>query len=325
MSSANLEVNALSAICAQQVTFAGVPILLRTNYPGLLRYVSDYFPVSTNASIGTAAKVTLIVNETESLESESTPWFRARGQFALARFTPEDALWFNLQTCEVIGNFSRSLAGDRERWRRHIFPTLLGILAATIGIVPVHAGCIVGKAGGILLTAPSGTGKSTLTVALAKRGYAILSDDCSYLTANDSHIDAWGMPVPVKLLPDARKFFPELAKYRPEKSLNGEVAYEVDPEDCFRIPRSQHCRVACVVLLERSETPGCHISFAKGAEAVERLVAELEPLDGMLHAHYQQQIELMLPLAEAVCLRVSFNDHPDAVAKALDHALSFLN
>jgi len=79
------------------------------------------------------------------------------------------------------------------------------------------------------------------------------------------------------------------------------------------------------VLLERSETPGCHISFAKGAEAVERLVAELEPLDGMLHAHYQQQIELMLPLAEAVCLRVSFNDHPDAVAKALDHALSFLN
>lgn len=324
MSSARVEDNALSAICAQQVTFAGVPILLRTNYPGLLRYVSDYF-LTSELTTEPAAKLTLIVNDTESHHYEDTPWFRARGQFALARFTPGDALWFNLQTREVIGNFSRSLAGDRERWRRYIFPTLLGILSAAIGIVPVHAGCIVGSTGGILLTAPSGTGKSTLTVALAKRGYEILSDDCTYLTANGSEIDAWGMPVPVKLLPDARKFFPELARYRPAESLNGEIAYEVDPEDCFRFSRSQHCRVACVVLLERSETPGCQISFATGTDAVERLVAELEPLDGLLYPHYKQQIDLMLPLAEAVCLRVSFNDHPDAVAEALDRALSALN
>lgn len=328
MSGANVEDNVSSAICAQTMTFAGVPILLRTNYPGLLRCVSDFLPASTShdtAYPAEAAKVTLMVSDIEGAPCESTPWFRGRGPFALARFTSADAIWFNLQTREVVGTFSRSFAANRDNWRQFIFPTLLGILSAAIGIVPVHAACVVGPAGGILLTGPSGTGKSTLTVALAKRGYAVLSDDWSYLTAHDSHMDAWGTPVPLKLLPDALQFFPELTGYETHRSLNGEIAYEVDPQACFRLPRRLHCRVACVVLLERAAEPGCRISFTCGSNAVERLVAELEPLEGSLHLYYKQQVDLIQPLAETVCLRASFNDHPDAVAGALDQALSFLN
>ncbi len=312
-------------LCAQQVLFAGRPLLLRTNAPRLLRYARDFLASEgNNAEVlpRAVAKITLIVKSTEEVRGDSAPWFRARGHFALARFSSQDVLWFNLRTREVLGSFSVHFAEDEDRWRRHVFPTLLGILSAVIDVAPVHAACIAHSSGGVLLAGTSGAGKSTLTVSLAQRGYPLLSDDWTYISDHGDAIKAWGLPVPVKLLPDASNFFPELSSQFPRVSLNGEIAYEAEPEVCFHVPRRTHCGVKFIVLLERSAKQGCHIHEISAAEAVDHLITEIEPLHGSLAKYYDRQIDLIRQLKSAICLRASFKSHPRVVAEALDLALA---
>lgn len=311
-------------VCAQKIMFAGRPILLRTNAPRIAAYVGDFFPTAddANLSIAPVAEVTLVVKDKDSARDAASPWFRGRGEFAVARFTPWDTLWFNLRTRAVFGTFSTAMAADRERWRRHIFPTLLGILAATIDIVPVHAACLSQNNRGFLLTGPSGTGKSTLAVSLSKRGYAFLSDDWTCLTSNATDVEAWSLPMPVKLLPDAARFFPELQACHVGVSLNGEMAYEVSPEHGLGLFQQKSCTVAGVVLLQRTETRGCSISEIDEEEAIEHLVEDLEPLEGHLAACYERQVSIIRRLKNIACFRVCFNDHPHAVAQALDDTFS---
>ncbi|HEX3470708.1 MAG TPA: hypothetical protein VHT28_05935 [Silvibacterium sp.] len=317
------------AIRTQQLLFAGQPILLRTNASEIARYASGFFPEvrDTDArSTPPLATITLMQRETDEPLCENAPWFRARGHFALARFTRNDSFWFNLRAREVYGTFSSSLVDDRKRWCIHIFPALLGILAAAIEIAPVHAACLARHGRGVLLAGHSGAGKSTLTISLAKRGYALLADDWTYLSAagtttNGSGVEAWGIPVPVKLLSDACDLFPELLAYRLGTSLNNEIAYEVWPEECFGVSRLLHCPITAIALLERANEPGCRVSPISADEAIDHLVKELEPPGESLASCYEKQIDLIHRLANASCYRVSFNDHPYRVAAILDRAL----
>lgn len=313
-------------LCSQRLLFAGQPVLFKTNDPMIARHAGDFFPENDDADSGLmddSAKITVHVRASNE-GCDSTPWFRARGHFAFAQFTHADVFWFNLRTREVYGVCTPELAKDRWRWQVHIFPTLLGILSPVIDVVPVHAACLVCDGHGVLLTGQSGVGKSTLTIALAQRGYALLSDEWTYLSAAGRRVAAWGVPVPVKLLPDARRFFPELLGYAPARSLNGEMAYEVWPDECFGVSQRVRCSVNVIALLERSAKPGCDIARISPSEAIDHLKQELEPLLGPLARHYEQQLELIQGLAGTQCLRVSFNDRPNKVAESLDTALDLL-
>ena len=313
-------------LCSQRLLFAGQPILFKSNSPRIARYAGDFLQESPGLEASsTEARATIIVHVRETDEQcESAPLFRARGQFAFARFTRADSFWFNLRAREVYGVCSPELADDSWRWRVHIFPALLGILSAVIDVAPVHAACLVRRGEGVLLAGQSGAGKSTLTVAMAKRGYALLSDDWTYLSTAGSEVEAWGLPVPVKLLPDARRFFPELIAYDMTNSLNGEIAYEVFPEECFGISRGTRCPVTGVVLLERAAKPGCSITPVGAAEAIDHLAREVEPLEGSLARCYERQIDLIRHLGNVSCQRVSFSGHPESVAEALDIALAVM-
>src|SRR5271165_7101152 len=327
VSSVVIEETALT-LCAQRLLFAGRPILFRTNAPKIARCARDFFPKADNSNLHSAQAATItIYAQGTDVSYESAPWFRARGHFAAGRFTLADSFWFNLRTREVCGTCSLSLADDRTRWRSHIFPALLGILSATIDITPVHAACLTRGQQGVLLAGRSGTGKSTLTVAMAKRGYALLSDDWTYLSATgtqteEAEIEAWGIPVPIKLLPDASNFFPELLDYLPERSLNGEIAYEVAPDQCFGVSRVLRCSVKAVAFLERTKKPGSSIVPISAGEAIHHLAKEVEPLQGSLAPCYERQIDLIRRLGNISCYRVSFNSPPSNVAEALDNTLA---
>jgi hypothetical protein len=317
-------------LSTQRLLFAGQPILFCTNSSQLAMYARGYLPKGSDAiarATPVSATITVHVRESDEL-CESAPYFRARGNFAFARFTLADSFWFNLRTREVFGTCSPELANDRRRWPAHIFPALLGILSASIGVAPVHAACLVRDGRGVLLAGRSGTGKSTLTIAKARRGYELLSDDWSYLSVTEDGVDvgavqAWGLPVPVKLLPDASSFFPELRECQVDVSLNGEIAYEVFPEECFGVGRSLRCPVTNVVLLERGTEPGCAMHSISPNEAMNHLQAEVEPLEGELARCYRRQLDLIRRTVDgASCHRFFFNDHPDKVAQALDEALA---
>jgi len=308
---------------SQYLSFAGKPLLVQSNSCVILRHASSFFAQRNceEVSARPAAELRLMLRSDHDCHAEDAPWFRGKGYFALARFTHADSVWFNLRTCRACGFFSAAIASDAARWHKDILPAVAGILAPAIAVAPVHAACLSNNNSGILLTGKSGVGKSTLAVILARRGYGFLADDWSYLAQTRTGINAWSVPVPVKLLPDAVSYFPELASYLCAHSLNGELAYEVSPQECFGLSRKDHCPIRCIVLLDRSQQPGITISPVPAAEAIDWLCFEIEQLTGQLTSAYRAQIGLLEGLSESVCLRVTFNAPPQEVASAIDDAL----
>lgn len=311
---------------SQHCAFAGKPIFVRSNCTAILKHAAEFFGLrNERGRLSDAAPViTLIRSDEQKRESHDAPWFRGRGHFALARFTSADAVWFNLRTRTVFGVFSSQVASDSARWRKDILPTIAGILAPVISVAPIHAACLSKGISGVLLAGPSGIGKSTLSITLARLGYRFLADEWTYLAESNGEPLAWSLPVPVKLLPDAVTYFPELLNYQCAKSLNGELAYEVSPQKCFSLSRAANCRVKCIVLLERSAKRGCSIEPVSPVEAISQLTSDIEPLTGPLRHAYQQQLALLRPLSQVVCVRAVFNASPLQVARVLHRALKHI-
>lgn len=301
----------------------GKPCVLYTNSPKLQEVVSEFFrnPVSLADFIIPVMSLRFYVQETAS-EAPKVPvetvaslsHFRGFGPYVFATYGPDYKMCFNLLDREVTGVFPSSALQNEELWRRTILPVLVGIMACSLGTVALHSACLVYEGKGILISGHSGAGKSTLSVALAKKGLALLSDDWTYLSEEDGRQSLWGLPIPIKLLPDATRFFPELDDYLPACSLNGETAYEVDPERVFHCQRSLHCTPSCFLLLERSEVPYTTFEPIGIEEIVSYFADGLEELPEMLGHLRGPQIELIRGLSRCRLFRMRVHGDPDTVA-----------
>ena len=80
-------------LSTQRLLFAGQPILFCTNSSQLAMYARGYLPKGGDAiarATPVSATITVHVRESDEL-CESAPYFRARGNFAFARFTLADS------------------------------------------------------------------------------------------------------------------------------------------------------------------------------------------------------------------------------------------
>ena len=72
---------------------------------------------------------------------------------------------------------------------------LLDLILNASGGIAVHAACLQGASGAILLSGPPASGKSTLARAMAERGFPILGDDVAWFDMHTGRI----MPIPLPL------------------------------------------------------------------------------------------------------------------------------
>ncbi len=106
----------------------------------------------------------------------------------------------------------------------------LSMLARARAYTAIHAACVVRDGIGLVIQASAGTGKSTLAIAAARRGIGVLAEDVVFLRRGADHVELWGAPWVHRLLPDAPRWFPELAGRAPVRQPNGEhkIPLEVD-------------------------------------------------------------------------------------------------
>lgn len=245
------------------------------------------------------------------------PHFRALDHLYYASYGSGDAMVVDQLNRQVLGHFSLATASDLQYWKCTILPILAGIVSASVGVTPVHCACVVKDGRGLLLNGESGAGKSTLAVALSQVGFAYLADDCTYLSRSGSEIRAWGLPIPVKLLPDAVTFFPQLRHVAPQESLNGEMALQVDPNEELGVERCLTCTPEWLVFLERSPQTSPMFRRITSREAAARLAGDLESLPECIADQRRHQSETIDLLVDRNCWVLRHGITPQALAQEL--------
>lgn len=111
-----------------------------------------------------------------------------------------------------------------------------------------------GRDGLVLIHAPSGTGKSTTSLALASRGFGLCSDDVMILNARAEGITAWGMPRKVKVHRNTAAMLPFVAPCLGEKwDAEGEQSVSLDClGEIIRVEDVRARPVAALLHLARS-------------------------------------------------------------------------
>ena len=250
------------------------------------------------------------------------PWplahFRGLDHLVVAAFDSENTVLVDLRQRRAVGRFSPAMALDAGHLRKVVFPTLFGIFTFTIPVTPLHCACVERGGGALLLTGASGSGKSTLSLALARQGFGFLSDEWTYFSWREGRLLAWGLSTPVKLLLGALEDFPELAPIQPGSSLNGEIAYEVEPECAFGVRRSVCAEPDCLIVLERQRIPGFSLTSISSAEVAAQFedqvayLAEQRFLEGRDLA-----VKTVQGLGGISCWRLRYGGRPAPVARAL--------
>lgn len=146
---------------------------------------------------------------------------------------------------DAVAYVSRERLADRSSFRHDVLEALTWALLTRFDRQPFHAAALAVDDAVLLLAGGTGSGKSTLAYAAARAGIEVLTDDIVFLQSTPA-IRVWGMPAPVRLLPDAAAHFDELAGIDPVQLHNGKKKVVAPPGDAC-IPRAYDRCIMCVL------------------------------------------------------------------------------
>jgi hypothetical protein len=277
---------------------SGVIWKVTTNSPEMLSTLEALSEPVRDETVATCLELFLSVDPGSSRrDPEFRPYFRALDHLFFAGFGPGDTLLIDQRRCRVVGTIGPDTACDLDYWGRIILPCMAGITSACTGVAPVHCACVVRNGQGLLIHGRSGAGKSTLALALSLNGFSYLSDDCTYVSDALRLLKCWGSTAPLKLIPDSRKFFPELADLEPGESMNGELAYQIDPTSVFGVTKISTCEPRWILFIERIPQSVPTFRAVNRADAASWLASDLELLPPSLSDQRHRQLAVIDRLA----------------------------
>ncbi len=248
--------------------------------------------------------------------------FRGLRHLVFARMEPRSFITFDLLRRRVIGVLSSRAARDSHFWNSQFLPITVGLLGTTLGIAPLHCACLDRDGYALLVAGNSGAGKSTLTAALAKQGFAVVSDDWTYVSRNDPELVAHGLFSSVKLLPDTVRFFPELQNCPLNKTLNGEIAHEIDPAALFQSKVKANSRPKWVLFLQRTAERGCQFVRCEPGYVTNFFEKNAEKLPLELNDAIRARSEIIDSLSRCDSWILRTGEGPMQTAGAIDQFLS---
>jgi hypothetical protein len=126
------------------------------------------------------------------------------------------------------------------------------------------------------------------------------------------------MGAPLKLLLEAASYFPQLADYPTCISMNGELAYEVEPSMVFNIRRRSRCYPRLCVFYERSAARTEFTRLDK-KDLRNYLMKSVERLPPQLAQMQATRMQLIDRVAELPCWRFSSAGLPEQAAVELQY------
>ncbi|HEX7041363.1 MAG TPA: hypothetical protein VF202_14700 [Trueperaceae bacterium] len=241
------------------------------------------------------------------------PVFRTQAHLFTVVLGAHDSAAADVLSGQAFAAVTPRLVADGPRLQQQVIAALaLAMLGPGRGYVPFHCACLFKGDRGVLLHGPSGAGKSTLAYAAARRGYRVVSDDSVHV-GGDGEARTWGLPWQLQLLPEAERFFPELARLEPRLQANGEHKLDLDLESLFPGSVGASGPVGPSLVLAR-RPGGTVIERLPDAEAK----ALVEPAWPWQVGWTERHEALLEGLLERGVYRFASGSEPDAMVDALD-------
>jgi hypothetical protein len=314
-----LKKDALTQLSEDYVA-AGMLLRVSTNSQALLEVAREAFPETADDSHLEEARLRLWVDPScDSGPPWPKPYYRGLGHLVFAGFDAQNSLLIDLRERSVLGRFTPALVDDRNLWKQVVFPVMFEVLGTAAGMPVIHSACVARNGNGLLLAGKSGSGKSSLSLALAQAGFDFLSDDRTVLSLRQGQLLAWGLAPFLKLPLKAATQFPELARLQTDVLFSGEEAFHFDPMREFGVSQVRCCGPRWILLLEREPDSG----FTLESIPAEDFVARLE--EG-LHRDspevVMRQQEAIRRLAEREFWVLRYGGNPHVIAKTLRASLT---
>ena len=247
--------------------------------------------------------------------------FRGLRHLVFASLPPQAFLVYDLLRRQVRGVLSDGAVNDLF-WNSLLMPITIGMMGTTMGVAPLHCACLDRGGNGVLVAGISGAGKSTLTAALGQRGFGVVSDEWTYISRRDCTLVAHGLGLPIKLLPDAAQFFPQLRGHGLRKTLNGEIAYEIEPRETMGCEVRDRSRPRWIFFLERREASGCSLTGCQPDYIVDFFEKSVEKLPEELSEAKQTRKEILHQLSKCPAWIVRTGEGPQQTAGAIERFLA---
>jgi hypothetical protein len=299
---------------SQLYTAAGAVCSFTTNCEHLLEAARDSFLPAEVPSAAADFSVRFWVDSADmALPPWPKPYVRGLDHLVFAGFDSGSSMLANLHRRHVVGRFSLSMAHDITYWKTVIFPILLTIMSASVGIAELHCACVVKRNDGLLLAGPSGSGKSTLALVFSQMGFGFLSDDRTFCSISNGEILAWGLPTRLKLRPDAAIWLKPSGPIQANAQQHGNQELWIDPH-AIGLNRVRRCQPRSLIFLERQKTSGFRLGRVSPTEALQRLNADLiaESPERCI-----KRSETITRLAQVPCCLLEYGGNPRTVAQQI--------
>jgi len=301
-------------------SLAGTRCLLSTNSHEILRQAMRW-QGSAPASGERTFWMEMMEDPSFKREERALSHFRGLRHVVLANIESKAFVAFDLLRKRVMGVICPAVARDDSFWDQRLLPVTIGVLGTTLGVAPLHCACLDRRGKALLVAGASGAGKSTLSAALAQRGFAVVSDDWSYLSRTPGGLIAYGLSATVKLLPDAVRFFRELHGYSTRKTFNGEFAYEIDPVRTLSSAAATSSKPQWLLFLERTVTRGSHFIPCRSDYARQFFEEFAERLPEELPHMRIARSEVINALSACRCWIFRTGESPQGAAEAIQKFL----
>ncbi len=161
----------------------------------------------------------------------------------------------NFAICDLsqgftFANVTTDTAAAHAGFRYHYLEPCVYLMLQALYLTPLHASCVALDGRAVVLCGDSGSGKTSLAYACARRGWTYLSDDSTSIVRGRSDYTVVGRPYSIRFRESAQRLFPELRDHTPSRRPSGKVDFEIRTED-LGIPAALEARAKQIVFLNR--------------------------------------------------------------------------
>lgn len=210
----------------------GFPLRLRSNSELALMAARSWGRFAAREEVRDAPiELQVLVIGSREGEVPGPPAFHARGHVLTVTADREHHGIADFSQGTGMCWVSPRVFEDMDAFRYFYLDALAYCMIAERYLTGIHAGCVSLGGTGVLLCGDSGSGKSCLTYACARRGWSYTTDDGAFLIRGRKDALVTGNPHRIRFRPSAVGLFPELAGRLAVNNPANKPTIEVDTSE----------------------------------------------------------------------------------------------